>query len=67
MAQPGGQKGQLIPQLSGGTRLDFKGVLSNINYALLVLVWGPASAKPFQKGSVPVESVAWGFLSERFT
>ena len=37
------------PELSGGTRLGFKGALSNINYAFLVFGWGPASVIIFRK------------------
>ena len=49
MAHPGGQKGHLIPELSGGSCLGFKGALSNINYGFLVFGWGPAKKKKIRK------------------
>ena len=49
------------PELSGGTRLGFKGALSNTSYAFLVFGLGPGFCKTFQKGSVEAENVLRAF------
>ena len=61
-------KGSAVPpEPSGGTRIEFKGALSNNNYAFLIFGWGPGFCKILQKGSLQAENVAEGFLSEYFS